>query len=414
MKIRNERRGEKGVVLALFVFAIVSILLAIGLAIDLGVAYVASSAMSKSVDAGVLAGARYSDGTIPEIEALAVQIAEANFPDNFIPVAYTATASVPSTDTIKVRVEANSHSPALFSRLIGKTSLTVNSAAEAVRYPLDMSFVLDVSGSLVFASVFDDMQAAATSFLTQFNDNLDQVGLISYSTVATEHHVPAKAFKATLTTTIAGLSGGGYTNIDEALEMGKGQLDNAPNRSNAVKVLVLFTDGRPTAFSDELYMNLTAPKPEYYDGVMVTGNSGSGTGLFQQGTGLKIRYFSASTGNPVTTSNNYYSSYDKPQYLPGNLSVNGDNVRAIGISQAEAWANTIRAAGYTIYVIGLGNPNGSADLQPDLDFLERVANHGGIVSSSQPKGAMIFAPSAVQLEAAFDAVADRILTRLTE
>ncbi len=133
MKLMKERKNERGVVLALFVFAVVAILMALGLAIDLGVAYVASSAMSQSVDAGALAGVKFSRGSDAEMKELAVEIAEANFPDNFIPVKYSATVSIPSVDTVTVRVEANSHSPALFSRLIGKKSLRVSSVAEATR-----------------------------------------------------------------------------------------------------------------------------------------------------------------------------------------------------------------------------------------------------------------------------------------
>ena len=86
----------------------------------------------------------------------------------------------------------------------------------------------------------------------------------------------------------------------------------------------------------------------------------------------------------------------------------------VDISEAEYWANEIRKKGYMIYSIGLGNPYAkSEEEKPDLDFLRRVANEKGIVSVTQPKGELMFAPTAADLDAVFRKVADRILTRLT-
>jgi hypothetical protein len=86
----------------------------------------------------------------------------------------------------------------------------------------------------------------------------------------------------------------------------------------------------------------------------------------------------------------------------------------MGADQSEAWANTVRAAGYTIFTIGLGNPGATdpGDV-PDLDFLRRIANEDGISDSDQPKGELLFAPSPEELSGAFATLADRIITRLT-
>lgn len=415
MKPERKRDEEKGVVMVLFACALTATLLALGLAIDLGVAYVASSAMSKSVDAGVLAAARYSSGTPREIEELAVQIAEANFPDNFIPVHYKATVTIPGIDTLRVRIDANSQSPALFSRIIGKEQLKVRSTAEATRYPLDMSFVLDISYSLEMNNVFDDMQVASKQFISFFDEQVDRVGLVAYSNAAKEHRAIAKYFSASISNAIDGLTAIRYTNIDDGLLFGAKQFENANPRENAIKVLVLFTDGRPTAFTDDLYMDLRSPMPTWYEGVITTGSSGGSVGgLYRPTDGRKILYFDTSTGSPVTgspTSNS--SSTHLPRELPGGLALTDDNVRALGIAQAEAQAAALRAAGVTIYCVGLGNRRARAQDQPDLDFLRRLANVDGIVSSTQTRGEMMFAPSAAELEEAFAAIADRILIRLT-
>jgi hypothetical protein len=49
---------------------------------------------------------------------------------------------------------------------------------------------------------------------------------------------------------------------------------------------------------------------------------------------------------------------------------------------------------------------------PDLDLLKRLANDDGVVSSAQPVGEMMFAPSSAELDATFARLANRILARL--
>ena len=127
--------------------------------------------------------------------------------------------------------------------------------------------------------------------------------------------------------------------------------------------------------------------------------------------GRKIKQFNS--GVPELYPNNSTVTSVSPKYLPGNLSVNGTNLRSVAAAQAEGWASSIRAAGYTVFAIGLGDPSGQAGDEPDLDFLRRVANENGVVSGSQPQGEMLFAPSAAELQNTFATLADRIITRLT-
>jgi hypothetical protein len=101
--------------------------------------------------------------------------------------------------------------------------------------------------------------------------------------------------------------------------------------------------------------------------------------------------------------------------LPGGKTVDGDNIRQMGADQSEEWANTMRSAGYTVFAVALGDPNASNPLEiPDLEFLRRIANDDAIVSSSQPVGKMLFAPTVAELDTVFSRLADRILTRLTQ
>jgi Flp pilus assembly protein TadG len=401
----------------LLVSSIILLFLVAGIAVDIGTAYVRTMALSKAVDAGALAGARYTMHGEASMREIIAKVAASNFGTGDEKDGYGANYRVtihhPSADTTRVRVDGNTTSPALFSRIIGREDMAVRVSAEATRYPLDMSLVLDLSASLDRAEAFDDMQLAAQNFLAHFDDNVDQFGLVTYSTWAEAKMPVQKNFKALGQSIIGGLSAISDTNIEEGLRVSKQQLEAAFPRQQALKFVVLFTDGRATAFAENLEMP-TGTNPAWYNGIAVAYVSGTSyRGLFQIVDGRKVIGFSG--GQPTLAPNNSTTASPKPKSLPGGLAVNGTNIRLVAANQSEAQANAIRAAGYTIFSIGLGNPAATdpGDV-PDLDFLRRIANENGIVSSSQPRGEMLFAPSAAELDHTFTLLADRIITRLTK
>lgn len=408
---RLSSKRQRGAVLVFFVFALFVMLLAAGLVVDLGVAYVGYSWLVRSVDAGALAGARNSSGTNAEIDAIVRKIASANLRGD-LPVDFDVAITTPEADTKRIEVTGRTKTPALFSKLAGFDEFPLGANAEAIRYPLDMSLVLDVSYSLQRNNAFDDMQLASQGFVDYFDESVDQLGLVSYSTWAHEHEAPRKNFKARVKSAIGALAAISDTNIDEGLRFGKMQIDNTPQRANAIRIVVLFTDGRPTAFADAFDMP-TGITPAVYDGVVAGFTSGSAyRGLFQTADGRKVVGFSR--GVAITEPNGSSKASPLPKRLPDGSPANGNNIRKLGAIQAEAWADQIRRAGYTIYSVGLGNPNSNnPGDQPDLEFLRRIANENGIVDASQPDGLMVFAPTPADLDEVFARVADRILTRLT-
>jgi hypothetical protein len=164
-------------------------------------------------------------------------------------------------------------------------------------------------------------------------------------------------------------------------------------RPGAAKVAVFFTDGRPTAFR---------------------GNVAGADRVLAVNTvdDNKIRGF-----------------FDNPQSIPMNQSPSPsgcagaatcfgtwneatvrDQARANGIASADA----LRAAGVFVYTIALGNP-GAADplLQPDLPYLETLANVSHKTHPTQPAGQSYFAPTADQLNDVFQALAKDLLVRLS-
>jgi Flp pilus assembly protein TadG len=406
-------RNQRGAVLVLFSLALIGTLLSAGLAVDLGGAYVSRANLSKAVDAGALSGARYAGGNDAELKKMIENMALANYSGDS-PAKYNITIEHPGTDTTRVKVAGSTQYNTVFARLAGIDQFAMQSAAEAIRYPLDMTLILDLSLSLENNDVFDDMQKAATSFLDHFDDKVDQIGLVTFSHWAVNQKNPVKNNKSALKTLINNFDAVYYTNIEEGMRVGKDNLAAAPARSNAVKVVVLFTDGRSTAVRDVFTMP-SGTTPKTYEGVVAAygTSSSSYVGLFQFADGKKITKFS-SKGVPTLVAFDSSTASPKPPKLPNGKSVIGTNVEALGDMQAEAWSSQIRDTGALIYTIGLGNPKAQNDYDtPDLDFLRRIANEKGIANGSQPKGELMFAPTGAQLEAMFTKVADRILTRLT-
>ena len=452
-KLAQARNSEKGAILAMSALVLVILLLATGMAVDLGMAYGTSSRLSKAVDAAALAGARVSGMSNAEIEQLIQQVAAANLGgSNSISNAASFDVTIDNgagQDTRRVNVVGTTDSPTFFARVVGKNEIGVASGAEATRFPIDMSLVLDVSYSLAMSGSFDDMQQASSNFLTYFDDNIDQIGLVSYTTWAEHLMQPQTNFISNGTAIINGLTPQSDTNIDEGLHYGLLQLDNADLRETSTKVIVLFTDGRPTAFTSNFWVDgstdtcqLTeqeeydAANPDIPGGGACAGCSidsdadgkpdcyyghasayGAGNwfrGTFQHVDGKKVLGWNADGSINLTYNQSSQSGQAAyPIRLPDGSPTNGNFLRTLAMAEAEEWADEIREKGYFIYTIALGNPNGPSYLQPDLDFLRRVANDRGISSWTQPKGELLYAPTAADLESTFAKLAEKLLLRLT-
>lgn len=412
--VKRLTKGERGSVMTLGTAAVVAVLLIVGLSVDLGTAYLSRARLYKAVDAAALAAARQTSVDEAEMRRIALQVARANY--SGAGVDYAVTVSEEEGDATRVTVTAECDSRTSFLRLAGMSDMRVRASGEATRFPLDMSLVLDVSSSLQASNAFDDLQEAAQAFLERFDENVDQVGIVSYSVVAKVDLPLDLYFLDDGLAAIDDLEPLNYTNMDEGLRRGRGQLDAPPARSEAVKVLVLFTDGRPTAFRD--VFDVVDP-PDSYDGAIAAGGSGNGVaGLFHPVNGLKVLGFRRN-GTAVLVPwwwmfGGFGLEDPTPNALPGGLQVNGQNIRLVGTLQAEAQASAARAAGHSVYCIGLGNVDAEdPDDVPDMDLLARLANEHGASDPSQPRGVALLAPTSTELEEVFDTMAERILLRLT-
>ncbi len=414
------RSRERGATLIFMAAGMTALFLLFAMAIDMGIGWVARSRLNKAADAAALVAVKYASQGNTAMEAAATAIGTANKPD----ATFATTITAGANDVTVVRVEARSEVPTLFGRLAGVSSFHVAAAAEVTRFPLDMSLVLDISSSMSRTNSFNSMQEAAKTFLSLFDEDRDQVGVVAFATTAFEVMSLQKHFKSIGKSAITGLNPYPDTNLSHGLQLGHAQLLAAPVRGGGGGrriVLVLFTDGRPTAFTDT-FSNIRQPDcadagPASYTGAISAFIYGPYLRALSEpdssGNTRRIQCFDSTgttyTSNPVPLP---WSPY--PDTLPDGTAPNGDNVRAYGRTLLLSAASSTRADHATIYTIGLGDPHPTfVEDTPDQDLLRQVANENGVADASQPQGQMFFAPDKSALEQMFQQVAARILTRVT-
>jgi Flp pilus assembly protein TadG len=250
---RSRFSSEQGVTLIYMAIFITTGLLVTGLAIDGGRAYVVKAQLSKAVDGAALAAARNLNGGNPAGEA--ARVFQANFPNGYLGVSsvtnpasdpnFFSTQVVTATGVNIVTVQASAVLPMTFMQLGGFNNVTVSSLGEAQRRMVDLSLVLDVSGSIGWRWPY--VSAAAAAFVDSFDANGDRLALITYGNGAqvVQQMPSTRGFnKAAMIASIPSSLPGGWTPMGEGIYRGWDELRSVPNGSQSgLRVIVLFTDG---------------------------------------------------------------------------------------------------------------------------------------------------------------------------
>jgi hypothetical protein len=274
-----------------------------------------------------------------------------------------------------------------------------------------MTLVLDQSGSLSTYGGWDELQAASKAFVEQFDDELDQIALVSFALRAVNRFNIGHNFTTPIKNQINAMTSAGDTNAAEGLRFAYLQMQSGAIRERSAKVVVFFTDGRPTAFRGVL-------------GAGGPAQGGNPMGPFNPIGGAQDRIMAV-----YTTGNQVRGYWNNPNGLPINSIPNPDGclnvgtcfgtwneagVRAKSRQAALDVANAIRAEGVYIYSIGLGDPAAGPLLAPDLPYLRQISNEDGVSNAAQPQGKVYFAPDESELLAVFNAVAQDLLVRLAQ
>ena len=254
--------------MVIFALVLPILILFAGLAVDAGILYVTKAKLSTSVDAACLTGMK----NLASGETNAAQLATDMFQANFGPNPPVPTVSFP-TDTYgnqQVKVTATAYVNTLFMRYLSQwASVPVSDTAVSTRGKLIMSIVLDRSYSMVSDGGKAALQAAVPIFVNDFDDTLDSVALMSFSSNATIDFAMSNHFKTPITNAVENMNFFGGTFGTGAgsnpvlltdpnappMSMAKLQDDTILPQTgqNLVKVVVYFTDGLMNTVQDKFY-----------------------------------------------------------------------------------------------------------------------------------------------------------------
>ena len=279
---RHERAStfgeERGIYIPLLAIVFTAIIAVFSLGVDLGKMYIESLRQQRAADAATIVAAA-SIGTFvggspltkPEIEDLARRVAEDNFvankvgynvalPADHILAEYDNGVSTIAVDTV-VKYDS------LFVGKItpGKSIWDIGGRAVAKRRPLNVTFVLDITGSMdenadpacVGAGCRKKMRAlqdAAVTFVDKLDETKDRVAVVWFNEAAGTSYdlVPSPApagkhfDKNDVEASIRALTPRNKTNI--ALGLRQGRTAASPvglDQSAAKRVMILITDGAP-------------------------------------------------------------------------------------------------------------------------------------------------------------------------
>jgi Flp pilus assembly protein TadG len=443
LKLKSKSRGQ---ILALVSILIPIVIIFVGIAIDLGRAYVTKTTLSKAVDAAALAAMR----NLNQGQTAATNDAKSAFTANYnsgpglgttpTPSITWFTASPCTAGNTCVTIAATATINTTFLRALSLlpgvgssyNSSNISVSATAQRNPLVMSIILDKSGSMNKNGGATALPPAVTSFISYFDESIDNIAEISFSTVASTDVQMTTSFDSPINSAVENLTFGGATFAQSGLQAGYTQIQSIPPSPNVIRVAVFFTDGWANTNNDNLNCTGTAAKPVYtnlnYGGCSPTE---AGYAPTLDGTTISpawcsgISFLSPSSGNTVDCPN--MDSGTKvtitfPAQEPGMSgsmtpccgNTKGDGQYDItndATYRTETLATTMRTATnpVTIYSIGLGNTINEA-------YLQDIANDPSAptYNSAQPQGEAVFAPSATQLDAVFQTIASKVLLRLSQ
>jgi Flp pilus assembly protein TadG len=426
--------NRSGQTFMLFVVMILVIFLFVGLALDVGFAYITHAQLSKAVDSAALAAVR----NLFQGKSAAGDLAKATFFTNYGTSGrdkFAPTISVrwqDSTSNIVVNVGATSVINTFFLRALPQwKTLTVSASAQAIRTKVKLMLVLDRSGSMrpsgitgfYYSNGCAALPSAVSAFLKYTVESLDEVGMTSFGTLASLD-VPMRrtSFKNDIVNAANRMCDirkdkpevCQWTYADGGLQYAYSQMaSNAPipSEGSVQTFVVFFTDG---------YANTSLLTPSDSPPRLVS-QSDSWSG--NRSLCWEIDY-TEPNGDPTSCGNqeircnkdNCYCCRGTFVSIDGttkSICSSNQNVWLEGQLQALNTARLLRGAqggvSNTIYTIGLGQ-------ELNKEFLLEIANDKSAKNydASQPTGEAVFAPTTADMQAVFEQIAKKINMRLSQ
>ncbi|TVQ54165.1 MAG: pilus assembly protein [Rhodobacteraceae bacterium] len=159
------RTSESGAAAVLFAFALVPLMIAAGVVIDGGSAYLVRDRLAKSLDAAGLAAARVSLSDRAASDAR--RFFDVNFRDGYMGAEVTDFTVSFSEDRELLTVSAEATMPTSLMRIAGFRDVTVRRSTVVQRLTrgLEVALVMDNTGSMRGGDMIGQMKAAATELV---------------------------------------------------------------------------------------------------------------------------------------------------------------------------------------------------------------------------------------------------------
>ena len=487
MKLSPLNRRKRGFVTIYVVFTSLTLIPVVGLAVDFSVLYNVKARLQTAVDAGCIAAGytlqRSTDITSPSniaaIEATAQNFFNANYPTGYFgssQASYTPNVAPGPNQTRTVSLTVSENVPMLFLRVLGVANSTVAATATvSVRF-LTMMVVVDRSGSVMRGGNVPIVESALTQFIgtqgsSPFVDGRDVIGLGSFGATwhtdlapSTGFRTGSPSFNSAVNTILDPEFGNNPTNTAEGLYQAYTTLQGL-NQTGALNVIVLLTDGRPSAFTATYSIKSTSsctdktnktgvitanvasdlswPPPTCQGCAQGTGGNIYSMGIVQPtytsmsgGTDMQIIATGAG-GNPAGCAfasgftnipsdvlnfpgtDIHGNDLTRGYYLsPGNSMSDPQSLRYSSFNAAFNEAATIRkdtTLRPVLFVIGLNEPPTGGEAL-DADYLATLANdpnykdsNGNPVFQSGQTPGMYYNVTGSGLAAAFQDIASQIL-----
>jgi Flp pilus assembly protein TadG len=411
---------ESGQVLILLAICLPILLLSAGFAIDFGCGFLTRARLAKASDAAALAVMRNLGRGQAGAEAIGQSVFATNFSSSssmYVSAPTAAFTIVYAGGEPVVTVASTATIRTFFIKLAGFTTLTVADSSQATRPPVILSLVIDKSGSMNLNGGAAALPPSVTDFLSYFIEGTDQLGEISFSTDATQDVAISTTFHTPIENSLSAMAFGGATFAQGGLLDANTMVTGVPSPpANAAKVVVFFTDGWANMNQDPLPTTGSHPAVNYGGCAPAEFTVGwcNGIGFYTTGgayidgtvTGSNTQAVSCNAGS-CSGANTFPATDTAELANPSTFTI--QNIADEADYRAVQLANTMRASGITVYSIGLGD-------KINATYLQELANDPAspVYNASEPSGLAEFAPTASDLDTAFQTIASKILLRLTQ
>ena len=461
----KNRKTEHGQIFVILALIIPLLLIFTAFSVDFGMAYITKTTLAKAVDAAALAAMK----NLSAGQTTAAKDATAVFNANYQSIPGLGTPVVPTmandgiswgadsygntTVTVSATATINTYFLGVMDLVTGGTAyktLTVGASASAIRNPLVMSLVLDRSGSMNNNNGADALPQAVKDFVADFDEGVDNVAEISFSSVDSVDVPMTTSFQTLIDNEFpshgqpfGGQGFAGGTFAQAGLQDGFVQILSKPIQPNIIRVAVFFTDGwanvdglpnpatitTATASSPHDILNCTGGNPPTtrnpasnttidYGGCAPLENAAGWCGTSGDNT---MYYLDPTTGNTASCPNgtgtppNLTFNALAPSLSGPATRLTQNNVSIDATWRTEQLAQTMRNSTneITIYTIGLGDKINAA-------YLQNLANVNGVADSGEPEGDYEYAACEntqkcqTELDSVFGIIAAKILLRLTK